>query len=218
MKGRQRTAVAIVAALLVSSRIAAGQRALSPPLRLPEVVHIDNSSLDRLEEWLDAVATHTPGASDDALEMVQSWSTDDLRTLWINATALMALMRQPTWKKIVVTVGGLRQGGAKPLTLTITPEGKPTREIKYTLWQTQRLKVMACAADGEAFCPEILATGKLSPALERLTHLARASRTQGDDNFVLRHGAMLHADVAIAARESVGPLELGRVHSAASPA
>ena len=203
--------------LCVSAVSSSASQAGSVPPKLPDAVRIDNASLDRLEQWLDAVATHTPGASDQALDTVQSWSTDELRTLWINATALMALMRPPAWKKIVVTAGGLRRG-ARPLTLTITPEGKPAKEIKYTLWQTQRLKVLACAADGEVFCPEILAAGTLSPPLERLAGLARMSRAQGDDNFVLRHGAMLHADVAIAARKSAGPLEYRDSHSAASPA
>src|SRR5712692_2796296 len=78
-------------------------------LRPPEVIHIDNASLDRLEQWLDAIATHMPGAPDDAIERAQSWSTGELRTLWINATALLSLMHEPGWKKLFVTVSGLRQ-------------------------------------------------------------------------------------------------------------
>src|SRR5205823_12522006 len=117
------------------------------PPKLPEVVNIDNASLDRLDQWLDAIATHVPGAGDEALERVQSWSTGELRTLWINATALLSLMRAPAWKKFFVTVSGLRQG-PKPLTFTIMVPGKPAKQIRYSLTQTQRLKVMACAADG----------------------------------------------------------------------
>jgi tetratricopeptide (TPR) repeat protein len=127
-------------------------------------------------------------------------------------------MHEPGWKKFFVTVSGVRQG-PKPLMLTITPAGKPARTIRYSLTQTQRLKVMACAADGEAFCPEILATGALSPELDRLSNMARASQKRGDDNFVLRRGAMLHADVAMAVQGRVGPRPYDpNARSHASPA
>jgi hypothetical protein len=181
-------------------------KSLAPPQKGPRAIAVNNASLDRLQQWLEALSTHRPGAQDDALERVQSWTADDLRMLWINATALLSLMHEPAWKKIFVTVGGLHEGKLKPLTFTITPSGKPSTIIKYSLIQTQRLKVMACAAGGDTFCPEILLTGTMPPDLDHLADLVRASKHAGDDNFVLRRGAMLHADVAIAAREAVGPL------------
>src|SRR5207302_2853785 len=128
--------LAIVAALLVPRALAVGaQQSIDPDRprearpKPPEVIHIDHASLDRLEQWLDAIATHTPGAGDEALERVQSWSTGELRTLWINATALLSLMRAPAWKKFFVTVSGLRQG-PKPLTFTIMVPGKPAKPIR----------------------------------------------------------------------------------------
>ncbi|HMD34844.1 MAG TPA: hypothetical protein VKH42_07745 [Vicinamibacterales bacterium] len=180
-------------------------KSLAPQKRSPSLA-VDNASMDRLQQWLEALSTHTPGAQDDALERVQSWSPDELRMLWINGTALLSLMHEPAWKKIFVTIAEIHEGKLKPLALTITPEGKPSTTIRYSLMQTQRLKVMACVAGGDTFCPEILATGALPADLDHLSDLVRASKRVGDDNFVLRRGAMLHADVAIAAREAVGPV------------
>jgi len=201
-----------VVVFAVSSALTASQlpppRSISsaaPPQRRPVVIQIDNANLDRLEQWLYAVSTHTPGVPDEALERVQSWSNEELRMLWINATALLSLMHEPAWKKVFVTIAGLHEGKAKPLTFTITVAGKPPTTIRYTLPQTQRLKVMACVAGGDTFCPDILATRTLPEELDHFADLVRAAKRGGDDNFVLRRGAMLHADVAIAAREALGP-------------
>jgi len=201
-----------VVVFVVSSAFAASQwlpprsnSSAPPPRKRPAVIHIDNASLDRLQQWLYAVSMHTPGVPDEALERVQSWSNEDLRMLWINATALLSLMHEPAWKKIFVTINGLHEGKAKPLTFTITVAGKPPTTIHYTLTQTQRLKVMACVAGGDTFCPDILATGALPKDLDHFADLVRAAKRGGDDNFVLRRGAMLHADVAIAAHDAQSP-------------
>ncbi|HYL35153.1 MAG TPA: tetratricopeptide repeat protein [Bryobacteraceae bacterium] len=222
---RPAPAVLAVFALLVSfERVTLGQHPQNPaqdpafdpraplstngtrrqPHRPPDVVSMDDASVDRFEAWLDALTTHEAGVPDEALERIASWSDADLRTLWINTTAMMKLMREPAWKKIFTTIDGVRQA-SKPMSFTIEVAGQPRHKVQYSLKQTLRMKVMACAADGDLFCPEILATGALSPALDRLSDAARRSRRGGDDNFVLRRGAMLHTDAAIAGQAFVGP-------------
>jgi hypothetical protein len=47
----------------------------------------------RVEQWLKAALHHTPGESDEAAALVGSWSDDDLRALWTDASTLVALMR-----------------------------------------------------------------------------------------------------------------------------
>lgn len=236
MPGARRAAILAAIAAAVVCAEAAGQivtpegqvmmkpfgqepKRTAPPPKQPRIINMDNASLDRLQQWLEALSTHSPGAHDDALERAQSWSNDELRMLWINATALLSLMHEPAWKKIFVTIAGMHEGNLKPLELTITPEGKLPTTIRYTLTQTQRLKVMACAAGGDTFCPEILVTGALPAGLDHLSDLVRASKRADNSNFVLRRGAMLHADVAIAAREAVGPVQHadGDVHPSALP-
>src|SRR5262245_51768206 len=223
---RRATILAAVAVVIVCAN-AAGQVVVTPegpgpglrPQARPRTISMDNASLDRLEQWLEALSTHTPGSHDAAIERVQSWSGDDLRMVWINATAMLSLMHEPAWKKILVMIAGVHEGKAKPLTLTITPDGKPPTTIRYTLAQSSRMKVMACVAGGDTFCPDILATGALPADLDRLSDLVRASKRAGDDNFVLRRGAMLHADSAIDAHAAAGPVDAaGKIQSSALPA
>jgi hypothetical protein len=193
-------------------------KSIARPQSRPRTINISTADLDRLQQWLEAVSMHSAGAQDDPLERVQSWSADELRMLWINATALLSLMHEPAWKKVFVTIVSIHEGGkANPLTLTITPEGKSPTIVKYSLTLTQRLKVMACAAGGDTFCPEILATGLMPRDLDHLADLVRASKRAGDDNFVLRRGAMLHADVAIATHEGVGVSSTGTPTASSFP-
>src|SRR5262245_51149458 len=80
------------------------EKSIAPPQKHSRTIAVDTASLDRLQQWLEALSTHAPGAQDDALERVQSWTSDELRMLWINATALLSLMHEPAWKKIFVTI------------------------------------------------------------------------------------------------------------------
>src|SRR5262249_651645 len=56
---------------------------------------VADERLDRLEQWVKAVARHEPGLVDDAATMVGSWPARDVRVLWVDATALAGLIRDP---------------------------------------------------------------------------------------------------------------------------
>ena len=49
--------------------------------------------IDRVERWLNAVAQHEPGQADDAVAEIASWSSPEMRMLWIDVSVLVQLMR-----------------------------------------------------------------------------------------------------------------------------
>jgi tetratricopeptide (TPR) repeat protein len=171
--------------------------ALGSGQKPPEVITVSNASIDRLRDWLEAIGDHTPGAPDAALATVASWPQGDTQMLWINATVLLTLMDEVRAPGFTLTVGGLTLGRGRANVFTIQAEGKPAKEINYNPVQLRRLKLYACAAVAAAFCPETLKPGERPLGLDRLTEKAAAATKGGDLNFVLRRGAMLHADVAM---------------------
>jgi len=144
----------------------------------------------RVERWLKAVLHHTPGQLDDAAREVNGWSNSDLRALWVDTNVVMKLIRNP-----VATSFSLRA------------EGQPrSQEVHYTPLAMRRLRALACAAGGlvgagaildSPRCLEILAFSQLDEELRDLARGARASKQRGDDNYILRRGAILEADVAM---------------------
>src|SRR5207245_1139953 len=111
----------------------AGQARSPSPFRpLSPAEPVADARIDRVERWLKAVTFHEPGADDDALQEVGSWSNRDLRTLWIDVNVLVQLMRNP--KKGIFTVRPDSQRAAT--------------EIRYTSRQLERLVALACAAGG----------------------------------------------------------------------
>ncbi len=179
----------------------------------PDVITVSNASIDRLRDWLQAIGDHTPGASDTAQVTVGAWPQGDMQTLWINTTVLLALMDEVRAPGFTLTVGGLTLGRGRANIFRIQPEGRPAKEIQYNPVQLRRLKLYACAAVAAAFCPETLKPDERPLGLDRLTQKAAAARKGGDLNFVLRRGAMLHADVAMSG-EAEQPFE----SASASPA
>ena len=143
--------------------------------------------LQRLEQWLDTLVRHTPGQEDEALAEVASWPSGDLRALWIDANVLVQVMRNPKLAKFVVHAEGQSSG----------------TEIRYTPIHVRRLRVLACAASGavvEPACMDLKAGGDLDAGLLALSALAREARLRGDDNYILRRGALLHGDVEMLAQ------------------
>ena len=150
----------------------------------------------RVEQWLKAVMGHEPGTTDEAAQRVASWSASDIRRLWIDANAIAQLMRDPRRSEF--------QDRAKRQPATPT--------VRYPTLQLERMKTLACAASGNLSnpaCVEIRAASSLDPDLVRLSTLASASRRGGDDNFVLRRGALLHADIAMLMPDSAEPMTGG---------
>jgi tetratricopeptide (TPR) repeat protein len=155
--------------------------------------------LGRLEQWLKAVMRHEPGTTDAAAERVGAWSNSELRALWIDTYVVVQLIRNPKASSFSVQ----QVGKSRP------------QPVLYTNVQLQRLRALACVAGGQMVvgnvevprCADILRKRSTSPQAvalneldEELRELARrtsASKRHGDDNYILRRGALLHADVAM---------------------
>jgi tetratricopeptide (TPR) repeat protein len=149
----------------------------------------------RVERWLKAVLRHQPGEADDASREVAVWSNAFVRALNTDEYVLTQLMRnaQPTSIKFP---GPTSQLGPRP--------------SAYTDWQLHRLRVLACAAAGaldRSDCTRLNADSELDNVLRQLAGAAKASRARGDDNYVLRRGALLHTDVAMSAPRTLEPID-----------
>jgi tetratricopeptide (TPR) repeat protein len=151
--------------------------------------------IDRVEAWLHAVLEHEPGTSDDYAARVGSWTPTEIQLLWLDTTALTQLMRNP------------RRGD-----FNIRSNGRSTSQpLRYTPVQLRRMRVLACAAAGIALtdsrCTELTAARDLDPALRRLSERVAADRMHDEDNFILRRGALLHADIAMFIPAAVEPIK-----------
>jgi tetratricopeptide (TPR) repeat protein len=149
--------------------------------------------LVRLEQWLKAVMRHEPGTTDAAAERVGAWSNSELQALWIDTNVVVQLIRNP-----------------KAAKFTLRAEDQRTsQEIRYSTVQFRRIRALACAAAGvlvDARCLEIHASNELDEDLRQLALRATASKRDGDDNYILRRGALLHADVAMLLPTSSQPV------------
>lgn len=140
-----------------------------------------NARLDRLAQWLKAVMRHEPGTADDPAATVSSWSSGQVRTLWIDTNVLVQLTLNP-----------------KGVAFSVRPEGQTkTQPVRYTASEFTRLRSLACAAGGrlaEPLCSNVVAIDR---DLALLSTLVAAARLRGDHNYILRRGALLHADIAM---------------------
>ena len=172
-----------LAVQVVVGQLQVGPRAL-PPQR--EII-VSTDRVDRLERWLKAVDQHEPGEIDDAASEIGRFSETALRDLWVDAQALVALMRDRKTSVFQATSG---------------PPPLRTRII-YKPADLRRMTVLACAAAGlldDRDCFAIDAKGALDGQAARLAEHAATSREAGDeDNYILRRAALLHADVAMLA-------------------
>ena len=179
------------ACLLGAGPAAAGQlRAPGPGAQPPIIEQVGTGRIERLERWLKATARHAPGEDDESLAEIAGWSNAWLKELWIDANALIQTTRSLTMNR-----------------LTVRPEGQRVgTQIRYASPQLHRLRVLACAAGGalvEAECTAMGAGDELDPELRTLAELSHAAKRRGDDNYTIRRGAILHADVAMLAPASM---------------
>jgi tetratricopeptide (TPR) repeat protein len=194
-------AVCLFATLAVSvSGTSQDRRAPGSGIRLP-VDFVESRRIERLEQWIKAVARHVPGEEDATLVEIAGWPNANLKQLYLDANALLQTMRR---------IGG--DGGA---TLTVRPaEQKATIQVRYSKEQFHRLQALACASGGLLFengCIQIKAGDELDPDLRQIAVLARASNMRGDRNYLIRRAAILHSDVAMLAPASmVAPGSVGR--------
>jgi hypothetical protein len=82
--------------------------------------------IDRVERWLNAVTEHQPGEADHAVAEVGSWSSPEMRMLWIDVSTLVQLMRNP-----------------KATSFSIKSQGPRPTQIRYTPNQLNRLRAVA---------------------------------------------------------------------------
>jgi tetratricopeptide (TPR) repeat protein len=160
---------------------------LALPLAAPAAQTDDpNARILRVERWLKAVLAHQPGQKDDAVSELAAWSNTDLLTLGDDERVLVELMRNPAVKQLKAAIP---VRGARPL-------------MPYTPWQLHRLRVLACAGGGLVSgrdCRDLNAPDEIDARLSQLARVAARSQAVGDDNYVLRRGALLHGDVAMSA-------------------
>jgi tetratricopeptide (TPR) repeat protein len=170
----------------------------------PVPQEVEKGRVERLERWLKLAARHTPGEDDEELGEIAGWPNPQLKALWLDTNALVQVMR--------------RVGKLSP-TLYVRPaEQKASVQMRYSKAQFHRLEVLACAAGGllfEAECMALRAENELDGELRQLAALVRASNDRGDRNYIVRRGALLHADVPVLAplamaaapesRTSIGP-------------
>ena len=155
----------------------------------PKPVRVPDARITQVAVWLKSVARHTPGGTDEASDVVSGWSNEQLQGLWVEVTNLVALMRHPDLSRFV-----------------FTPVGSRTQIlIDYTPLQLARLRAFACAGAGilkdDVYCVRIDAAESVDAELKALASQAHASRDAGDPNYVIRRGALMHTDIAMA-----GPL------------
>ncbi|MCU1382192.1 MAG: hypothetical protein JWL71_889 [Acidobacteria bacterium] len=186
-------ALGLLAALAGPLWVDAAQRAAPRSgLPLPRIELVARPRIDGVESWLKAVARHIPGDNDEALEQVAAWPNASLEALWFDADVLAGMIR-----------GGAKTNGRGATSYGVRGEGpkRPT-QTGYSTSELRRMNVLACAAGGmlvDPPCMAIDAAGDLDPELRQVAALARASKLRGDDNYIMRRGAILHADVAMLA-------------------
>ena len=180
--------------LLASVLVAAGataaaaqpRRSGQPPSLTHRDIVVTTERIDRFARWVKAVDEHEPGTSDDALEDIAAWDGDDLRALWADAKFLVALMRNLELNRFSID----------------DPRGSVV--IIYSPVLLQRMRAMACAAIGRLAsrdCVAIHASDNLDRDLHRMAANAGSDRERtGEDNYILRRAALLHADIEIIAR------------------
>lgn len=161
------------------------QLGIAPNYKLP---------LDAVEQWLDALLRHSPGVIDDRITAVGKRSNGDLDSLYVYATALIRLIRNPTLAS---------KNGSLLLSISVAREGagQPERvaRIPLTGQELLRIKQIACAVGGfvdTAPC-EWVRPAIASDAV--LSALSSAAAIAGDANanFIIRRGALMHTDIAM---------------------
>ena len=158
----------------------------------------DSDRVLHVERWLKAVLRHEPGSLDEPASEIAAWSNTDLSTLWIDLKILIELMRHPR----AVNFGVTRSG---EIVFPAGGRGKPL----YSSSEEARLRILACAAEGiaGAIVPTNPDCAKFKPAdaldadLRTLASAAAEGRGVGADNYVLKRGALLMADIAMLSPE-----------------
>jgi hypothetical protein len=175
---------------------ASGRQLRAPGPGLPRPVEsVGEGRLERLAQWLKAVARHTPGEDDAPLQEIAGWANADLKDLWMDANVLVQVTRSDAISSMTGRRGVDR--------FSVRSDGQKTATtIRYTPPQMRRMTVLACAAGGlllDPPCQLINAANDLDADLRQIATLARTARSRGEANYIIRRGAILHADVPMLA-------------------
>lgn len=178
MRLRAVAVLSVLASLPTGNPVGAGQYP-GPPKR--DVLPVDDSRIDRVFRWVNAVETHRPGTADEALGSIRAWSGTILGTLFTDATTLVQIIADPRKSEFSVRVSGTR-----------------LVDIGYTKAQLVRLRELACAAGDlrVAPCQTIRPDQRADLVLARLAAHAASARQAGDRNYFVRRASMLHTDIA----------------------
>jgi tetratricopeptide (TPR) repeat protein len=194
--------LALVVCLCAPGAVAASGRQLRAPasgLQLPVVGTVAEGRLERLAEWLKAVARHAPGEDDAPLQQTAGLANADLKDLWVDANVLVQITRSDAIRSMT--------GKRAVDRFSVRSEGQKTATtIRYTPRQMHRMTVLACAAGGlllDPPCMSIDAATDLDADLRQIATLARTARSHGEDNYLVRRAAILHSDVAMLAPQTM---------------
>jgi len=195
------TAVLFVATLLAANT-PLGAAALDDP----------GSRVARIDGWLNAVLEHDAGRPDPIVVDISGWSTSDLDVFRIDLRVFVQLMRKPWLSSFQLPPKEVDCADCFAARRDITQARllRPGQMIRYTDAQLHRLKVLACAAAGtldSVDCMRLNADREIDGSVRRLAARATAARRDGDGNYVLRRGALLHTDIAMATAGSLRPVD-----------
>jgi hypothetical protein len=187
--------------------------AAAAPLRAADTD--PNARVAHVEQWLKAVLEHPPGTPDRPVVEISAWPVAALAQFEIDLGVFVRLLRDPRLsafetpaKESTECVPCIARGADAAQARQI---GRPQR-IRFTDWQLHRLAVLACAGAGTLTSPVCLALKapiEIDAELHHLADRAEASRRRGDDNYVLRRGAILEADLAMTNANVLYPIETG---------
>jgi tetratricopeptide (TPR) repeat protein len=152
------------------------------------------TNVARVEAWLKAVVAHEPGTLDDPAESVAAWTTPTVRKLWVDVRNLVTMMRNPRIGRF-----DIRQPGQRAV-----------QQYRYTAGELRRMRALACAAGGGLHypgCESVDALKELDADLRRLARLAEEARRNGDENYILRRGALLHTDIGMRSTGAADPVD-----------
>ena len=85
--------VCLCALGVVAARRGASCRAPASGRQLPVVESVGEGRLERLAQWLKAVARHAPGEDDAPLQEAAGLANADLKDLWMDANVLIQITR-----------------------------------------------------------------------------------------------------------------------------
>jgi tetratricopeptide (TPR) repeat protein len=189
-------AVCLTAAPAVAAPAQSGwaPRLIPPTINIQPTVSVPSARVERVAQWLKALHQHEPGQPDESATLVGSWPPADIQALWVDVTTILKMMHDPRVRQFVLKA----------------PNSSTATQILYGDEGLKRMRALARAANGTVAEASVVVDRELLELSRAVSRL----RTGGDDNYVVKRGALLHADVAmlmpvvrepLSTRTSLGP-------------